>query len=145
MKVKHNFSKDATALLLGCLYLLGTSLQAQFGGDGLEEAKPPYILHPFGKVETKSLAVTDTPSDKNRMIVLTKQTTQEWYSPTSVKRNFIVYRKTETLIRGTMAAKNGKAVETSLKMNERSITQETCYRRRDGRYFWTKEPSAPAR
>ena len=48
MKVKHNFSKDATALLLGCLYLLGTSLQAQFGGGGLEQAKPPVTYEAYG-------------------------------------------------------------------------------------------------
>ena len=48
MKVKHNFAKDATALLLGCLYLLGTSLQAQIGGDGLEQAKPPVTYEAYG-------------------------------------------------------------------------------------------------
>jgi len=144
MKVKCNFSKDATVLLLGCLYLLGTSLQAQFGGDGLEQAKPPYSLHSFGKLETRSVSVTDTPGDKNRAEYLVNLTTQQWYSPTSSRRNSIVYRKTQTLTRGTMATKNGKPVGNSLKINKRSITQETCYRRAGGRYFWI-ESSGPAR
>ena len=145
MQVKYNSSKDATVLLLGCLYLLGTSLQAQFGGDGLEQAKPPHSLHPFGKLETRSVSVTDTPGDETKMIILTNRTTQEWFSPTSSRRNFIVYRKTQTLTSGTMATKNGKPVETSLKVNKQSITQETCYRRADGRYFWIEQSSGPAR
>ena len=154
MKVKHKFSKDATALLLGCLCLLGTSLQAQFGGGGLEQAKPPYRLSPFGTLITRSSESTPFPGDKTRAIFSNKLITQQWYSPTYSKRNFIVYRKTQTEINATIGIikgkpvgnilKNGKPVE-NVKINKQSTTQETCYRRADGRHFWVEESSGPAR
>ena len=146
MKFKHNFSKDARTLLLGCLYLLGTSLQAQFGEDGLEQANPSFSLHPYGTLQTRSLAVTDFPSDKTRVAtVLRNRTTQTWFSLKSSRRDSIIYRKTRIVTRGTVAIINGIIVESSLKIDKAEKTQETCYRRDDGRYYWREESSGPVR
>ena len=97
MKVKYNFSKDATALLLGCLCLLGTSLQAQFGGDELEQVKPPYRLHHFGRLESQRIEVSAEPrGDKILVTGELHSTVSIWFSPTSSKENRLVYRQIET-------------------------------------------------
>ena len=150
MKVKHNFSKDATALLLGCLYLLGTSLQAQFGGDGLEQAKPPYRLHHFGTLTSDTFTVTaERRGDKIQLTGEIRSTVSKWFSPTSSKINRLVYREIRSSRKGsTFVERKGISIinwdpysaRTSFNRNFLTFMGwqiiMSCYQESDGTYWW---------
>ena len=153
MKVKHNFSKDATALLLGCLYLLGTSLQAQFGGDGLEQAKPPYRLHHFGTLTSDTFTVTAEPrGDKIQLTGELIRTLREWFSPkASLKlRSDLVYQETTTYTKASRFVEGKDIINWdphsargSFNRNFLGISLwvviKTCRQDSDGKYLWQVE------
>ena len=151
MKVKHKFSKDATALLLGCLCLLGTSLQAQFGGDELEQAKPPFSFHPFGTLTSDTFTVTAEPrGDKIQLTGEIISTVSIWFSPNASRsRSGLVYRETTGCVKASRFVE-GKATdfinwdpysaESSFNRNFLGIGDwkviKSCRRDNDGKYLW---------